>query len=143
MSEKQNVIFDPMKFVVTESNSGGLPANNYTGKFVGAEYLPAQEADAMTGEGGRQWAKIVFRWEILEGEYKGKFASRETPVSTGAKSSYVAVCGQIVGGQQTAGMQGDLSLFIGRKYMLTVAKKLDRNGAPTNWTHVSHAILMS
>jgi hypothetical protein len=142
MSENEKVIFNPMKGVVAEANVGGLPIGNYVGKFVEAKYFPEQEADAMTGEGGRQWAKIVFKWEILEGEYKDKFAIRETPHSMGVKAAYVAVCGFVCGKQLTPKDEWDLVPFVGRKYLLTVSQKLKKDGTATNWNHVSNAMLV-
>jgi hypothetical protein len=144
MSEDK--VFDPMEGIVAESNSGGLPAGNYVGVFEAAEYLPAQEADAMSGEGGRQWAKIAFKWRLTEdttnGEHKGKYAVRETPESTGAKSAYVQVCSLVMGKALTPKDIIKLKPFVGRKYLLTVSNKTDKNGNPTQWTHVSNAILM-
>jgi hypothetical protein len=32
--------------------------------------------------------------------------------------------------------------FAGRKYLLTIGNKTDKNGNPTNWTHVVNAMLM-
>ncbi len=138
-------MFDPMECVVAESNSGGLPPGNYVGVFEGAEYLPEQPPDEMTGEGGRQWAKIVFKWRLTDdtqnGEFKGKNAVRETPKSTGIKSSFVQVCGLVMGKSLTPKDAIKLTPFVGRKYLLTVSSKLDKNGNQTNWTHVSNAML--
>ena len=138
----ENKEFNPMQFVVAESKSGGLPEGNYVGVFLGAKYLPEQEADPMTGEGGRQWAKIAFKWEVTEGEHKGETAVRETPFSQGVKASYVAVCGLVMGKQLAAGTAVNLAPFVGRKYLLTVSVKVKKNGTPTTWTHVSNAMLM-
>jgi hypothetical protein len=115
--------FDPMECAVAESNAGGLPSANYVGEFVGAEYLPAQEPDAMSGEGGRKWAKIAFKWRITEGEYKDKYAVRETPQSTGVKSSYVQVCGLVMGKPLTPKDAIKLKPFVGRKYRASARKK--------------------
>lgn len=136
-----NKVFDPMESIVAESNSGGLPAGNYVGVFEAAEYLPVQEPDAMSGEGGRQWAKIAFKWRITDGEHAGKFAVRETPHSTGVKASYVQVCGLIMGKTLTPKDAINLKPFVGRKYLLTIGNKADKNGNPTNWTHVTNAML--
>jgi hypothetical protein len=133
--------FDPMKGRVTESGSG-LPEGQYQGDFVMAEHLAECEPDAMTGEGGRKFPKVVFKWKVLGGEYDGKEAIRETPVGSGIKSSYIQVCGWIVGRPLTAKDAFDLTQFVGRKYLLTIGKKIDRNGNPANWRHVSNAMLI-
>jgi hypothetical protein len=142
----ENNVFDPMEASVAEQSSGGLPAGNYVGVFEAAEYLPAQEGDAMSGEGARKWAKIVFKWRLTEdpsnGEHKGKYALRETPQSTGVKSSYVQTCGLVMGKPLTPNDAIKLKPFVGRKYLLTVGNKTDKNGNPTNWTHVVNAMLM-
>jgi len=135
-------LFDPMEGVVAESNAGGLPSGNYAGVFEAAEYLPAQEPDAMSGEGGRKWAKIAFKWRITEGEHEGKYAVRETPQSTGVKSSYVQTCGWVMGKPLTPRDAIKLKALVGRKYLLTVGNKADKNGNPTNWTHVVNAMLI-
>lgn len=144
MSEDK--VFDPMESIVADSNAGGLPTGNYVGVFETAEYLPAEEPDAMSGEGGRKWAKIAFKWRLTEdatnGEHKGKYAVRETPQSTGAKSSYVQVCGWVLGKPLTPKDAVKLKPCVGRKYLLTVGNKTDKNGNPTNWTHVANAMLM-
>jgi hypothetical protein len=137
-----NKVFNPMRGVVAESNSGGLPIGTYVGVFKEAEYLPEQEADAMTGEGGRKWAKIAFKWEIAEGEHKSKMAIRETPESSGVKSAFIAVCSLIEGKQLTASSQFDLTKHVGKKYLLTVSNKVKQDGTATNWTHVSNAMPM-
>lgn len=137
-----DTLFDPMEGMVAESNSGGLPAGNYVGVFEAAEYLPAQEPDAMSGEGGRKWAKIVFKWRITDGEHNGKYAVRETPQSTGVKSSYVQVCGLVMGKPLTPKDGIKLKPFVGRKYLLSISNKTDKSGNPTNWTHVVNAMLM-
>lgn len=134
--------FDPMKGIVAESNSGGLPVGNYVGVFLEAEYLPEQEADAMTGEGRRKWAKIVFKWEITEGEHKSKTAICETPESSGVKSAFIRVCSLIEGKQLTAKSEFDLTKHVGKKYLLTVSNKVKQDGTATNWTHVSNAMPM-
>ena len=114
--------------------------------FKEAEYLPEQEADAMTGEGGRKWAKIVFKWELTDdttnGEHKGKVAIRETPESSGVKSAFITVCSLIENKQLTASSQFDLTKQVGKKYLLTVSNKVKQDGRATNWTHVSNAMLM-
>jgi hypothetical protein len=137
-----DTLFDPMEGMVAESNSGGLPAGNYVGVFDATEYLPAQETDAMSGEGGRKWAKIAFKWRIIDGEHSGKYAVRETPQSTGVKSSYVQVSGLVMGKPLTPKDAIKLKPFVGRKYLLTISNKTDKSGNPTNWTHVVNAMLM-
>jgi len=139
MSDK---VFNPMRGVVAESNSGGLPIGTYVGVFKEAEYLPEQEADAMTGEGGRKWAKIAFKWEIAEGDCKGKVAIRETPVSDKPKSAFIEVVGLIEGKQLTAKSEFDLEKQIGKKYLLTISNKVKQDGTATNWTHVSNVMKM-
>jgi hypothetical protein len=138
--------FNPMESCVAESNSGGLPVGNYVGVFEAAEYLPEKEADPMTGEGGRKWAKIQFKWRLTDdvqnGEHKGKIAMRETPQSTGVKASYVQVCSLVMGKSLTPKDAISLQQFVGRKYLLTVSPKVDKNGVPTNWTQVSNAMLV-
>jgi hypothetical protein len=128
---------------VAESNSGGLPLGNYEGKFVGVEYLPEKEADAMSGEGGRKWAKYAFKWEITEGEHKGKTAIRETTAKTTAKSDFTATIGLIMSKQLTAGSPYDLTAFVGRKYLVTIGYKMKQDGTATTWAHVSNAMLKS
>ncbi len=136
-------VFDPMKGVVAEANSGGLPVGTYVGLFQGAEYLPVIEADPMTGKGGRQWAKVAFKWGITtEGEFAGKVAIRETPCSIGAKASYTTFCGHVMGRTLTASEKIDLTPFVGKKYLLTVSNQVDANGNQKAWTHVSNAIPM-
>src|ERR1700722_3989151 len=99
-NENMKEVFDPMKGIVAESASGGLPVGNYVGEFVGAEYLPVVEPDAMTGKGGRQFPQILFKWLLTEGEHKGKTATRETPApkpnGQTLKTHYIEVCGQVV-----------------------------------------------
>jgi hypothetical protein len=135
-------MFNPMKGCVAETNSGGLPAGNYVGLFECAEYLPVQEPDEMTGKGGRQWAKIAFKWRIAEGEHKDKTAIRETPESNGIKSQFIQWCGLVMSKSLTPKDGYDLAPFVGRKYLITVSVKADKNGNPTAWTHVSNAMLM-
>jgi hypothetical protein len=125
---------------VSENNSGGFPAGNYEGVFKEAENLPAKEPDLTTGEGGRQWAKVVFKWEITKGDHTGKTAIRETPQNTGMKSGFVQVCGWVMGKPLTPKDAITLRPFVGRKYLLTIGNKTDKNGMPTNWTHVSNAM---
>lgn len=136
-----NAAFNPMEGTVAESG-GGLPPANYSAEFVEAEHLPAVEADPMSGEGGRKWAKVVFKWRISEGEHKDKFAVRETPVSTGGKSAFILVCGWVMGKQLTGKDGYGLKPFVGRKYLLTIGNKADKNGNLTQWTHVVNAMLV-
>lgn len=144
LSSNDDKVFDPMQGVVAEGSKGGLPIGNYIGVFVGAEYLPAKEPDPMSGEGGRQWPKTVFRWQIVEGEYKDKFAIRETSVGQGtSKSAFVQVCGLVMGKTLTAKDPYNLKPYVGRKYGLTIGNKTDKNGNATQWTHVVNAMLMS
>jgi hypothetical protein len=131
-------VFDPMAFVV--SGSGGLPAGAYSAVFEAADYLPEEPPDPMTGRGGRQWPKVVFRWRIAEGPEAGKEAIRETPVGTSSRVGYTQVCGWLVGKTLGVGDKGGLQECVGKRYLLTVGNRTTKEGVPTAWTHVVNAM---
>jgi hypothetical protein len=135
-------VFNPMVGKVAEQTSAGLPAGRYQAEFVGAEYLPAVEPDPMTGKGGRQFATVQFKWRVSQGEHVGQYATRETPASKGIKSAYIQVCGFVIGKPLGANEDINLTPFVGRKYLLTVAQKVGKDGTPKNWTHVVNAMLI-
>ena len=135
--------FNPMDFVVPETDGGGLPVGQYEGAFLGIDHLPVKEADPMTGEGKREYPNYVFKWEITKGDFAGKVVSRETSTNVGIKTKFAEVVGMVRGSPLAPKEAVQLKQFIGKKYMLAVSKKLDKNGNPKEWTHVSNAIKMS
>src|SRR5580704_11415765 len=122
--------FNPMQWQVATANAGGLPPNTYKGAFVGAEHLPAEEPDEATGRKGRLWPSILFKWEITDGEHKGRTATRETSVGTTAKCGFMQMCGLVMGKQLSAKDDYDLTPFVERHYLLTIANKPDKYGNP-------------
>lgn len=134
--------FNPMQGVVATAATGGLPPNTYKGEFVGADYLPAEEPDPTTNRKGRMYASILFKWQITDGEFQGRTATRETPVAQTAKASYVQWVGFVMGKPLSAKDAYDLKPFLGRQYLLTIANKTDKAGNPTTWTHVQNAMLI-
>lgn len=134
--------FNPMHGVVATAATGGLPPAIYKGEFVGAEYLPAEEPDPTTNRKGRLWASTLFKWQITDGEHKGRMATRETPAKETAKANFVQWAGIVMGKPLSAQDAYDLMPFLGRQYLLTIANKTDKNGNPTTWTHVVNAMLM-
>lgn len=135
-------MFNPMKTTVAAANGGGLPDGVYTAIFECAEYLPAVEADPMTGDAGRKWPKVVFRWKVTDGPHAGAAAIRETPEGTTAKSSFVQVCGMVMGRQLTAGEPIDLLPCVGKRYLLTIGERTDKFGKATGWRHVTNTMLL-
>jgi hypothetical protein len=133
--------FNPKQWQVATANAGGLPPANYKGEFVGAEHLPAEEPNEATGRKGKEWPSILFKWEITEGEHKGRTATRETPVGTTAKCGFAQVCGLVMGKPLAAKDAVNLNPFVGKNYLLQIANKTDKHGNPTAWTHVVNAML--
>lgn len=128
--------YDPMKGVI--SSGEGVPPDNYTAKFLKAEYRPAVEADPMTGKGERKYDATRFSWEVLEGTEKGKIATCDTGTATGVKSRFYMVLSWLMGGKApNPGEPYDLSSCIGKKYLITVGNKPQKQ-----WVEVTHAILM-
>lgn len=128
--------FNPMEGVVTAGGGGSVTAGSYQASFVGADLLPATDADPMTGKGGRQWAAIKFRWQLED----GREVTRETPANTGQKSGYVQTVGWLLGRMPAASEAFSLTPCVGRMYLITVGAKVNKVGQPTGWTEVTACI---
>lgn len=119
--------------------SGGIPAGSYKAKFVGLEFLPALPPDGMTGKSARQYACVRFRWEILEGDYAGKIATRETPPNnTSLKSKFLQTVAMLIRKSPEQGY--DLQSCVGQTYTIGISNKLDKSGKPTTWLEVSQCL---
>lgn len=128
--------FDPMKGMVAASAGGGVEPDNYAAEFVGAEYIPASDADPMTGKGGRQWPSIKFSWRLED----GRAVSRETSANKGLKTGFVETVGWLLGKPLAANEAYDLTACVGLTYLVTVGPKMNKAGQPTGWNEVTACI---
>ncbi|MCE9561574.1 MAG: hypothetical protein K8U57_05925 [Planctomycetes bacterium] len=123
--------YNPMRGTV--SQSGTVPCGGYQAVFKTAEYLPEHEGD-MEGKGKRQFPSVRFNWEISDGEHKGKLVNTETSTANSVKSRQYTVISWLLGRQPTA--EYDLSACVGKKYLVTVGNKPNKN-----WVEVTQAML--
>jgi hypothetical protein len=97
----------------------------------------------MTNKGGRTWASYQFRWRIVGGEHAGQIVTRDVPVperlspKTGFGEWVGCLLGRAVGAEAF-----DLASCVGKRYLVTVAEKINKTGQPTGWLHVTQCIRM-
>ena len=127
------VPYDPMKGTI--STGSGVPAGQYTGVFKGAEYLPEQEPDGMTGKGGRQFACVRYQWEIAEGDYKGKLVATDTPTANGVKSRQYQVISWLLAKSPSTNFT--LTGCVDKRYLLTLGSRSGKS-----WIEVTNAMLI-
>ena len=97
---------------------GGPPAGFYKGNFLNVESTEHKEF----GEG------LKFVFEIAEGDHKGEQATRITSASPTPKNAAGRMIAGITGESLTAGMNVDLTPFVGKPYLLQVEETANGNG---------------
>ena len=127
--------FNPLEAEIAEATSGAVPPGTYTAEFVGATYLPVEEADAMTGKGGRKFAQVGWSWTIRGGEHDDRTVNRDTPANTKPGTQYYDVASWLLGKGPTPGQSVGLTPYIGKKYLITMGAKPGKT-----WVEVVNAM---
>jgi hypothetical protein len=104
---------------MTVADSSGPPPGPYRAEFLGV----TQTTHAEYGEGA------LFSWKVIEGEHKGKTASRTCKPVPSAKNVTGKLVAGLVGGQLTGGQKVSLASCVGKVYTIVVG--LSQNGNST------------
>ena len=103
----------------TVSESSGPPVGLYRAEFQGV----TKTTHAEYGAGA------LFSWKVVEGEHKGKLASRTCKPHPSAKNVTGKLVAGLLGGQLTGGQKVSLASCVGKVYTIVVG--LAQNGTST------------